>query len=58
MDERFVRMWDLYLAYSEGAFAERHITDVQLMLTRAHHDAAYVGDPRAEQPAYETALVS
>jgi cyclopropane-fatty-acyl-phospholipid synthase len=31
-DERFVRMWDYYLAYCEGAFRERYISDVQLVL--------------------------
>ena len=44
-DERFIRMWDLYLAFSEAAFAERHISDVHLLLTRAYHDGRYVGDP-------------
>ena len=34
MDDRFIRTWDLYLAFCEAAFAERHISDVQLMLTR------------------------
>ena len=34
-DERFIRMWDLYLAYCEAAFAERHIGNVQLLLTKA-----------------------
>lgn len=50
-DQRFLRMWDLYLAFSEAAFAERHISDVQLMLTRGYHDGAYFGDPRAMAPA-------
>jgi cyclopropane-fatty-acyl-phospholipid synthase len=45
-DERFFRLWDLYLAFSQAAFLERHISDVQLLLTRAYHDARYVGDPR------------
>jgi cyclopropane-fatty-acyl-phospholipid synthase len=31
-DERFVRMWDYYLAYCEGAFSEGYIGDVQLVL--------------------------
>lgn len=44
-DEGFARMWDLYLAFSEAAFAERHISDVQIMLTRAYHDAAYFTEP-------------
>ena len=30
-DERFVRMWDYYLAYCEGAFRERYISDSQLV---------------------------
>ena len=33
-DERFLRMWEYYLAYCEGAFRERHIGDVQLVLTK------------------------
>ena len=33
--DRFARMWDYYLAYCEGAFQERHISDVQLMLTKS-----------------------
>lgn len=57
MDDRFIRMWDLYLAYCEAAFRERHISDVQLLLTRAYHDAPYVGDPRprAANPSFMTA---
>jgi len=33
-DERFIRMWELYLAYCEGAFRDRHIGDVQLVLNK------------------------
>jgi cyclopropane-fatty-acyl-phospholipid synthase len=44
-DERFIRRWELYLAFSEAAFAERHISDVQLLLTRAYHDGVYFGEP-------------
>jgi len=44
LDERFIRMWDLYLAYCEAAFAERHISDVQILFTRAYHDAPYFGE--------------
>lgn len=33
-DERFIRMWDLYLAYCEAAFQEGHIGNVQLMFTK------------------------
>lgn len=49
-DDRFVRMWDLYLAFSEAAFAERHISDVQLLLTKAYHDEIYMGEEWARGP--------
>jgi cyclopropane-fatty-acyl-phospholipid synthase len=32
--ERFVRMWEFYLAYCEGGFMERATGDVQLLLTK------------------------
>lgn len=34
-DERFLRMWEFYLAYCEGGFWERRIGDVQLLLCRS-----------------------
>lgn len=33
-DERFVRMWEFYLAYCEGGFMERLIGDVQMVLAK------------------------
>jgi cyclopropane-fatty-acyl-phospholipid synthase len=33
-DERFRRLWTLYLAYCEAGFAERRIGDVQLLLAK------------------------
>jgi len=33
-DDRFRRIWNLYLAYCEGGFAERRICDVQLLLAK------------------------
>ncbi len=33
-DERFRRMWELYLSYCEGGFRERRIQDVQLLLAK------------------------
>jgi len=33
-EDRFVRMWNYYLAYCEGAFRERYIGDVQLVLAK------------------------
>ena len=34
-DDRFMRMWDYYLAFCEAAFFERHISDFQLLLRKA-----------------------
>ncbi len=36
-DERFRRLWELYLSYCEGGFRERRIQDVQLLLTKPAH---------------------
>jgi cyclopropane-fatty-acyl-phospholipid synthase len=33
-DERFQRIWTLYLAYCEAGFAERRICDIQLLLSK------------------------
>jgi cyclopropane-fatty-acyl-phospholipid synthase len=33
-DERFQRLWELYLCWCEGGFAERRIRDVQLLLAK------------------------
>jgi cyclopropane-fatty-acyl-phospholipid synthase len=32
--ERFVRMWEFYLAYCEGGFIERSTGDVQMLLVK------------------------
>ena len=32
--ETFIRMWEFYLSYCEGGFAERALGDVQLVLER------------------------
>jgi cyclopropane-fatty-acyl-phospholipid synthase len=34
LGERFHRLWSLYLSYCEGAFLERHISDVQMVFVR------------------------
>jgi len=44
-DGRFIRMWDYYLAYCEGAFLERHIGDFQLLLTKNHSPRKLFGEP-------------
>lgn len=38
-DERFHRLWTLYLAYCEAGFAERRILDVQLLLAKPRRRA-------------------
>ena len=44
-DDRFMRMWDYYLAYCEGAFLERHIGDFQLVLTKNHIPKMLFNEP-------------
>jgi cyclopropane-fatty-acyl-phospholipid synthase len=44
-DERFLRMWDYYLAYCEGAFLERHIGDAQILMTKARNPHPMFGEP-------------
>lgn len=34
LDERFLRLWEFYLCYCEGGFAERRLGDVQMLLAR------------------------
>ena len=53
-DEAFCRMWDYYLAYCEGAFRERHISDVQLMLTKNSNPTILYGEPWSLSGAIET----
>ena len=40
-DERFIRMWEYYLCYCEGGFAERFIGVAQLLFTKP----GYRGEP-------------
>jgi cyclopropane-fatty-acyl-phospholipid synthase len=50
--ERFLRTWDFYLAYCQGAFAERMIGLAQLLFEKpAGRRPALLGDPfsRADQ---------
>jgi len=34
LPEQFIRLWEFYLCYCEGGFAERQLGDVQMLLTR------------------------
>jgi cyclopropane-fatty-acyl-phospholipid synthase len=38
-DERFGRLWNFYLGFSEGGFRERRIRDVQMLLAKPHWQA-------------------
>ena len=54
-DEVFIRMWDYYFAYCEGAFRERHIGDFQLLLTKKLHSAPLLDEPWKSGTAREDA---
>jgi cyclopropane-fatty-acyl-phospholipid synthase len=47
-DERFIRMWDYYLAYCEGAFREGYIGDVQLVLAKVTSNNRSTNEPEME----------
>jgi cyclopropane-fatty-acyl-phospholipid synthase len=49
-DERFRRIWTLYLAYCEAGFAERRICDIQLLATKPRSHLNY-GERAAERGA-------
>ena len=53
-DDRFVRMWDYYLAYCEGGFRERYISDVQLVLAKVTNTIQLVNEPVMESAWQET----
>ena len=52
-DNRFVRMWDYYLAYCEGAFQERYISDVQLVLSKLTSQTRWMNEPSMELAWHE-----
>ena len=52
-DERFLRMWDLYLGYCEAAFLARHIGDVQLLLARSANRRVLFDEPWQASGAHE-----
>jgi cyclopropane-fatty-acyl-phospholipid synthase len=60
-DERFIRMWDLYLACCEAAFLERHAGLFQMMLVKNNCQRALFNEPWSEvreAPRAETARES
>lgn len=46
-DERFSRLWNFYLASSEGGFRERRIRDVQMLLAKPGRQADGARSPAA-----------
>ncbi|MGA2320274.1 MAG: cyclopropane-fatty-acyl-phospholipid synthase family protein [Solirubrobacteraceae bacterium] len=50
-DERFRRLWELYLSYCEGGFRERRIQDVQLLLAKPHNRAEPLHPFAGQTPA-------
>jgi cyclopropane-fatty-acyl-phospholipid synthase len=46
-DERFRRLWRLYLAYCEAGFAERRIGLIQTVLAKPHWRPEATGEPAA-----------
>lgn len=42
--DRFIRKWEFYLAYCEAGFAERYISNVQLLLTKPGYRESAVAD--------------
>ena len=60
-DERFIRMWDLYLAYCEAAFLERHAGLFQMLLVKNASQRTLFNEPWREArttPLAETARES
>jgi cyclopropane-fatty-acyl-phospholipid synthase len=41
----FSRLWDYYLAYCEGAFLERHIGALQVLMTKRHNPRVMFNEP-------------
>ena len=54
-DDRFIRMWDFYLASCAASFWERYISDVQLVLSKAMNRSALMNEPWPENRPVESA---
>ena len=50
-DDEFIRGWDYYLAYCEGGFLERHVSDFQFLLTKTHNRQELYGEPLGAEQA-------
>ncbi len=52
-DERFVRMWDYYLATCEGTFRERQVSNAHLLLSKVTNRNALMNEPVLEREREE-----
>jgi cyclopropane-fatty-acyl-phospholipid synthase len=57
-DQRFIRMWDLYLAYCEAAFLERHAGDFQLVMTKNKSARTLFNEPWAQAHSDDASAVA
>jgi cyclopropane-fatty-acyl-phospholipid synthase len=57
-DENFLRMWDYYLAYCEGGFRERYVSDVQLLITKCASPRALYGEPATASARHRAAATA
>jgi cyclopropane-fatty-acyl-phospholipid synthase len=48
-DDRFIRMWEYYLASCEAAFLERQIGDAQMLLTKTMNVGPLMDEPWADE---------
>ncbi len=56
--ERFIRMWDLYFAFCEAAFLERHTGVFQLVLNKNYSGKLHFNEPWARAAQESTAAVA
>jgi cyclopropane-fatty-acyl-phospholipid synthase len=54
--ERFIRMWDLYFAFCEAAFIERHAGVFQLVMNKNYSRAALFNEPWERAEARQSAV--
>jgi cyclopropane-fatty-acyl-phospholipid synthase len=57
-DERFQRMWDFYFSWCEGAFRERYINVVQLLLAKIGTPRRLLGDPASSNTSLASGPLS
>jgi cyclopropane-fatty-acyl-phospholipid synthase len=48
-DDRFIRMWDFYFGWCEGAFRERYVNVAQILLAKSNTQEPLLGDPFLEE---------